>query len=120
MPFLDTLFSIKIKGICIFTSVTTIEKSFTKTILLCLFTLFALGCQQKETAITYYRSENGTKAYDSLSREKSRLQAKAFFSKDAKTVIDSIYISVENLDTIAKQDSIIIIYREVYHVGKPS
>jgi cytochrome c biogenesis protein CcmG, thiol:disulfide interchange protein DsbE len=96
------------------------RKPYMKKILLIVLTLFVLGCNQKETVKTYYLSETGTRPFDSLAREKSRLEAKTFFSKDAKTVIDSIYLSVENLDTIVKQDSIIIIYREVYHIGKPT
>lgn len=91
-----------------------------KKIILSGLALFALGCQQKDNVKTYYQSENGTKAYDSLTREKHRLEAKTFFSKNAKAPIDSIFIGAENLDTVVKQDSAIVIYRDTYYVGKPS
>lgn len=82
--------------------------------------VFVLSCSQKESAKTYYLSENGVKASDSLSREKNRMDAKKFFAENAKMPVDSIYIDVTNLDTIVKKDSIIIVYKETYYVGKPS
>ncbi len=82
--------------------------------------IFTLSCTQKDILKTYYLSESGIKAEDSLTREKERLEAKKFFSKQAKMPIDSIYIDVTNLDTIVKKDSIIIVYKETYYYGKPT
>lgn len=91
-----------------------------KKILLTGLTIFILSCTQKETTKTYYLLENTTKPKDSLTREQYRLEAKKFFSKEAKMPVDSIYIDVINLDTIIKKDSIIIVYKETYYYGKPS
>lgn len=91
-----------------------------KILLGALLTIGIIGCNQQESAKIYYQSQTGTKAYDSLTREKHRVEAKTFFSNNAKTHIDSIFISTENLDTILRQDSTIIIYKETYYVGNPS
>ena len=90
-----------------------------KKLLLTGLCLFIISCNPKEISNTYFLSETGKKAVDSLTREKNRLEAKKFFAENAKMPIDSIYIGVKNLDTIVKNDSIIIIYNEVYYTGKP-
>lgn len=91
-----------------------------KKLLLSGLAVFVLSCTHKESVKTYYLSENGVKASDSLTREEGRMKAKKFFSESSKMPIDSIYLDVTNLDTIVKQDSIIIVYKETYYFGKPS
>lgn len=79
-----------------------------------------ISCNTKETNKIYYQSNTGGSPKDSIERTKMDLEAKEFFSRSEKIPIDSIYIEHTNLDTITRNDSIIITYKSDTFYGKPT